>query len=384
MLTASLHTQLHTFRLDLAFHAETGKTTILLGESGAGKSSVLRLLAGLLQPDRGLIELDGVIYFDSEKKIARTPQERPFGYVFQDYTLFPHLDVFENVAFGLKAQGLPGKLISRHVGEVLEQVHLVGYDRQRPGQLSGGQQQRVALARALVLQPKLLLLDEPLAALDVQTKREVRQELLRILKQAEITTVLVTHQYVEALLFGQQILVLDRGEIIQRGTQQDLLQRPRSAYIAELVGMNFFRGQVVRCEASAICTIRLENHGDLALEIQAALEESSEQLVTCGEPMPGAAAYVIVDPRAVTLSLDMPESSARNVLRGEITQILRVGAFAGEGAQRSGWMRVSLLIEATPLPLIAEITEASARRLGLSEGCIVYASFKAMEAQAYL
>ncbi|MGH2505984.1 MAG: ABC transporter ATP-binding protein, partial [Ktedonobacteraceae bacterium] len=228
MLRAYLETPLASFHLKLTFQAETGQTTVLLGESGAGKSTVLRLLAGLLHPSQGVIELDGVVYFDSRQHVVRTPQERPFGYVFQDYTLFPHLTVFENVAFGLRAQGLPTKLIRQRVGEVLEQVRLVGYDRQLSTQLSGGQQQRVALARALVLQPKLLLLDEPLAALDVQTKREVRQELRRILQQAGITTILVTHQYLEALLFGQQILVLDQGEIIQQGTQRDLLQRPRS------------------------------------------------------------------------------------------------------------------------------------------------------------
>ncbi|HEU5382361.1 MAG TPA: ATP-binding cassette domain-containing protein [Ktedonobacteraceae bacterium] len=378
MLTASLETHLQAFHLDLAFHAEVGKTTVLLGESGAGKSSVLRLLAGLIHPGRGLIELDGVVYFDSEKKIARAPQERPFGYVFQDYTLFPHLSVFENIAFGLRAQGIPGKLLRRRVDEMVEQMRLVGHEQQRPGQLSGGQQQRVALARALVLQPKLLLLDEPLSALDVQTKREVRQELLRILKQTGITTVLVTHQYLEALLFGQQILVLDQGKIIQRGTQRDLLQRPRSAYVAELVGMNFFRGRVVACEARSVCTICLESHSGPALEIQATLEEQGEGVEI------GADAYIVIDPRAVTLSLDLPEGSARNIFRGEIVQILQADTYAQEGTRRSGWVRVSLLIEATPQPLIAEITEASARRLELSEGGSVYASFKAMEAQAYI
>src|SRR5262249_22163363 len=157
------------------------------------------------------IELNGTIYFDSQKGIAVAPQDRPFGYVFQDYTLFPHLSVFENVAFGLKAQRVTGRQIRQRVGDALAQVRLEGYDRRLPGQLSGGQQQRVAIARALVLQPDLLLLDEPLSALDVQTRREVRQELKRILRDTAITTILVTHQYVEALLFGRDILVLDHG-----------------------------------------------------------------------------------------------------------------------------------------------------------------------------
>src|SRR6266496_2042357 len=168
MLTTVLDTHLNTFHLDINFSAGKGKTTVLLGESGAGKSTILRLLAGLLHPQRGHISLEGVTYFDSERHIAISPQERPFGYVFQDYTLFPHLSVFENVAFGLRAQHLPRQVVRQRVGQALEQVHLVGFDQRQPAQLSGGQQQRVAIARALALRPQLLLLDEPLAALDVQ------------------------------------------------------------------------------------------------------------------------------------------------------------------------------------------------------------------------
>lgn len=373
MLKARLAMQLPAFQLDLAFSAESGRTLVLLGESGAGKSTVLRLLAGLIHPQDGSIELDGTIYFDSAKKIARSPQERPFGYVFQDYTLFPHLSVFENVAFGLKAQGMAGPLLRKRVGEALEQVHLVGYDRRRPGQLSGGQQQRVALARALVLQPELLLLDEPLSALDTQTRREVRQELRRILQQTRLTTVLVTHQYVEALLFGHTILVLDHGRVIQQGTQRDLLQHPRSNYVAELVGINFFQGRVTHCESRAICTILLGNHEGQEIEIQAALEEGVEHAPGIGEE-----ACVVVDPRSVTLHTEAPESSARNILRGEIVQILRAGG------QSNGWVRVNLQVAASTLPLIAEITESSLERMQISEGGMVYATFKTMEALAYV
>src|SRR5712691_7047861 len=165
MLTADLDIHLNTFHLDVNFSAGKGKTTVLLGESGAGKSTVLRLLAGLLHPERGHISLEGFTYFDSERHLAIPPQERPIGYVFQDYVLFPHMTVFENVAFGLRAQRLGQRVIAQRVGKALEQAHLVGLDSRRPAQLSGGQQQRVAIARALALQPQLLLLDEPLSAL---------------------------------------------------------------------------------------------------------------------------------------------------------------------------------------------------------------------------
>ncbi len=387
MLLASLDTNLNTFHLELSFSADAGKTTVLLGESGAGKSTVLRLLAGLLHPQRGHISLDSVTYFDSEQRIAIPPQERPIGYVFQDYALFPHLSTFENVAFGLRAQRLPRHLIHRRVGEALEQVHLTGLDERRPAQLSGGQQQRVAIARALVLQPQLLLLDEPLAALDVQTRREVRQELRHILAQVGITTVLVTHQYLEALLFGYHILVLDHGQLVQQGSQGDLLQHPRSSYVAELVGTNFFRGRVVRCETNTICTIQLYGNGGQPVKISASLEEHTpaDQLPAAGEE-----AFVVVDPRSITLYQTAPDASARNIFHGEIVQLLRLGtpaAAAGNGDD--GRVRVSILLDTpanstlSPTLLTAEITGASAGRMQLSEGKSVYATFKATEARAY-
>src|SRR6266849_2234502 len=377
MLIASPDTHLNAFHLELSFSAEVGRTTVLLGESGAGKSTVLRVLAGLLHPERGHIVFEGVTYFDSGRSIAIPPQQRPFGYVFQDYALFPHLSVFENVAFGLRAQHLPRKVVRHRVSEALEQVHLAGYDQRRPAQLSGGQQQRVAIARALALHPQLLLLDEPLAALDVQTRREVRQELRQILSGTGITTVMVTHQYLEALLFGYHILVLEQGRVIQQGSQRDLLQYPRSSYVAELVGMNFFRGRVIRCETGALCTIQLQNNGRPGIELSAALEEQIQKM-----PGEGDEAYVLVDPRSITLYQTLPDSSARNVFQGTIVQLLRLGSPFGNGSEHVGRVRVSILVDDSVPPLTAEITEASSNRMELSEGKMIYATFKATEARA--
>jgi molybdate transport system ATP-binding protein len=378
MLTAVLNTHLNTFHLDINFSAGKGKTTVLLGESGAGKSTVLRLLAGLFHPEHGHISLEGKTYFDSERNVAIPPQERPFGYVFQDYVLFPHLTTYENVAFGLRAQHLPRKIVRQRVGEALEQVHLAGYDQRRPAQLSGGQQQRVAIARALALRPQLLLLDEPLAALDVQTRREVRQELRNLLSSAGITTVMVTHQYLEALLFGYHILVLEQGHVIQQGSHGDLLQYPRSSYIAELVGMNFFRGRVICCEAGAMCTIQLQNNGRPGIELSAALEEQTRKL-----PKPGDEAFVLVDPRSITLYQTLPDSSARNVVQGTIVQVLHLGTPFGNNSEDSGRVRVSISVDDSVPLLTAEVTEASASRMELSEGKLMYATFKATEAKAY-
>ena len=397
MLIVSLDTHLNTFHLELSFSAEVSRTTVLLGESGAGKSTVLRLLAGLLHPERGYIAFDGITYFDSERRIVIPPQHRPFGYVFQDYALFPHLSVFENVAFGLRAQYLPRQLIRQRVGEALEQVRLSGLDERRPAQLSGGQQQRVAIARALALQPRLLLLDEPLAALDVQTRREVRQELRRILTNIGITTVFVTHQYLEALVFGHHILVIDHGQLIQQGSQRDLLERPRSSYVAELVGTNFFRGRVVRCETNSICTIRLDDNHERSIEISATLDRAEAPMINrvptrpYADKAPGAGeeAFVVVDPRSITLYQTAPDSSARNIFRGEIVQLLHLGASGNPGNMDDGRVRVSMQLDTAtnlslPAPLLtAEITAASAARMELLEGKTVYATFKATEARAY-
>jgi molybdate transport system ATP-binding protein len=381
MLKVSLDTHLSSFHLVLNLSARTDQTTVLLGESGAGKSTILRLLAGLLYPERGHISLDDDIYFDSERHIAVAPQQRSIGYVFQDYVLFPHLSVFENVAFGLRAQRLSRSEVRLRVGEAMERVRLEGFAQRRPHQLSGGQQQRVALARALALKPRLLLLDEPLAALDIQTRREVRQELRTILNEMGMTTVMVTHQYLEALLFAHHIVVLDAGSVIQQGGQRDLQEYPRSSYVAELIGVNFFQGQIIRYEADHICAIRMRD-GQQPFEVVAALKEHA--LGNNALPAIGEAAYVIVDPRSITLHPAQPSSSARNVFRGKIVQILRLNS--NDLHNSDGHMRISVMLDDAGLsypPITAEITEASAQRMALQEGQIIYTAFKATEASVY-
>ncbi len=376
LLQVTVETQFDAFQLSLSLAARYGETTVLLGESGAGKSTILRIVAGLLKPQKGYVALGDIVYFDSQRGIHVPPQERPFGYVFQDYVLFPHLTVFENVAFGLQAQRMTRSFVRQRVGEALEQVRLTGLDRRRPAQLSGGQQQRVAVARALALQPQLLLLDEPLSALDVQTRREVRQELRRILAEVNVTTILVTHTYLEALLFGQHILVLERGKVLQQGGQRDLLEHPRSAYIAELIGVNFFQGCITRYESPGVCAIQL-CAGTQTLELVATLREHGQ---TENMPAIGEGVYVVVEPRGITLYPTHPDSSARNTFRGEIVQIVRVGSASLD----QGVVRVSLQFAAAMPPLTAEVTEASASRLHLHEGATVYATFKATDARAYL
>ena len=228
---------------------------------------------------------------------------------------------------------------------------------------------------------QVLLLDEPLAALDVQTRREVRQELRRILANVGVTTVMVTHQYLEALLFGQHILVLDHGRVIQQGDQRDLLEHPRSPYVAELVGVNFFRGRIIRYEANTMCVLAVPQ-GTRTLEIAATLSEASDEDAFA---LPSSEASVVVEPRSITLYQQPPDSSARNVFHGEIVQVLRLGSTSVD--RTDGVVRVSIALDKTQSllpPLTAEITQASAERMDLSEGKMIYAAFKATAAKAYL
>jgi molybdate transport system ATP-binding protein len=382
MLDAQFDILLGSFHLDMRFSSESGKTTVILGESGSGKSTVLRLIAGLLHPDNGHFVLDDETYVDTAQHFELPPQERPIGYVFQEYVLFPHLSVFDNVAFGLRMQGTHKKEIRQRVGEALEQVHLVGYDDRRPRQLSGGQQQRVAIARALALKPQLLLLDESLSALDIQTRREVEQELRQILSSLQLTTVMVSHQYIDALLFGDQIIVLDQGKVIQQGSHLDLLLNPHSEYIAEMVGVNLLKGQVVSTDASLFHTISLSKSDEKGLEVIALSQDHTQHAATL---TPQQEVSVVVDPRSITLHQSKPEGSARNILRGEIIQIVPISATFSETEKKmEGLMRVSMLIDPALPPLTADITVSSSTQMDLSQGKVVYASFKATETRAYV
>jgi molybdate transport system ATP-binding protein len=343
------------FELDLAFEARAGATTVIVGESGAGKTSVLRLAAGLDRLDSGRVILDGEVYADTEAGVHVPPWRRNVGYVSQDYALFPHLTVAENVAFGLRADGVQRGEIQARVGRVLERTGIDTLAWRRPPTLSGGQQQRAALARALVLDPRLLLLDEPLAALDLQTRRQVRGELRRLLRELETTTLYVTHSPMEALLFGDHIVVLEAGRISQTGDRDDLLRHPRSRYVAELVGTNFFAGRAAAAAKTGM-TVRTAD-GDLAI---ARAEEPADL-------------FVAVDPREITLHTHRPEGSAQNVFAGPILEL---------APEPPGGERVRVVLGTRP-PLVAEVTRDAVQSLGLTEGVNVHASFKATGIRAY-
>ena len=213
----------------------------LLGSSGCGKTTTLRLIAGFLEPNAGKVLLKG-------KDITGVPPyKRPVNTVFQKYALFPHLDVFENIAFGLRIAKVPEDEIRQRVTEMLEVVSLKGFDRRRIDQLSGGQQQRVAIARALVNRPKVLLLDEPLGALDLRLRKDMQNELKRIQQQMGITFIYVTHDQEEALTMSDTVVVMDKGRIQQIGTPEDIYNEPKNAFVADFIGeSNILNGVMVR------------------------------------------------------------------------------------------------------------------------------------------
>jgi len=333
-LEADFTLPLRAFALDLAL--EVSRTVALVGPSGAGKTSALRVVAGLAQPRRGRVALDGEAWLDTEFRLSLPPDRRRVGLVFQDYALFPHLSVRANVAFG--ARGRP-------VEALLERFRIGHLASARPPELSGGERQRVALARALAHEPAVLLLDEPLAALDAHTKTEVRHELAELLRELALPTLLVTHDYEDAAALADHVGVLVEGRLRQLGTPAELVAQPRDAFVASFTGANLLRGRARRGEG-ALTAIRLESGDDLYSTDEAEGEVG-----------------VVVYPWEVSVArTHTPDAdSALNVVRGQVGSLVEV---ANRVRVRVG-------------PLTAEVTAASAIRLGLAEGGVAYATFKA-------
>jgi molybdate transport system ATP-binding protein len=336
-------------RLELAAElaVATGELVVLLGPNGAGKTTLLRALAGLVALDRGRVVLDGAVLEDTADGTWVPTEQRPIGFVFQDYLLFPHLSALENVAFGLRARGLGKAEARRRAAAWLDRVGLAAHAGARPRALSGGQAQRVALARVMVAEPRLLLLDEPLAALDTATRTEVRRDLRRQLASFDGTRLLVTHDPLEAMALADRLVVLEAGRVTQTGSPAEVSQRPRSGYVAELVGVNLYRG---RADGAAV---------ELA---------GGGRLIVAGGHR--GEVFASVHPRAVALHRRVPEGTPRNVLAGTADTI----DVAGD--------RVRVRV-AGPVPIVAEVTPAAVSELRLADGGPVWASVKATEVTVY-
>jgi len=328
------------FELDVRLEVGAGRTVAVLGPNGAGKTTLLRALAGLV-PLAGRVELDGEVLDDSRAGLHVPTERRGVGLVFQDDVLFPHMSVLDNVRFGL---GRGGADTAR---EWLDRVGLGDKANARPSELSGGQAQRVALVRTLATQPRLLLLDEPLAALDVSVRADVRRELSRQLHDFSGVRLLVTHDPLEAIALADEVVILEAGRITQRGTPEEVTARPRSRFVADLAGVNLLRG-----------TGR-DDHVELESGATVAAPEAGDGDV-----------FAVIHPRAVALYLTRPEGTPRNVWRAKAEDL----DLQGE--------RVRVRLSGS-VPLVAEVTPSAVRELGLDRGAEVWASVKATEIAVY-
>lgn len=335
------------FSLNVELAAGAGETIGLLGPNGAGKSTTLRALAGLLPLDGGHITLDGQVMDSAADDIFVPPERRPSSVVFQDYLLFGHLTVLENVAFGLRATGTSRSAARQKALAGLRRLEMDQYAHTKPAALSGGQSQRVALARALVTDPRLLLLDEPLAALDAGTRIEVRAELKSHLIDFTGTTMLITHDPLDAMVLADRLIVIRDGRCIQAGTPADIARHPQSDYVANLVGMNLQRGN------SDGNTVTLDDGGSLI----AASNHHGPVLVA-------------FSPTAVSLHPQRPSGSARNCWP------VRIRSLENHG------LTTRLDLAGAP-DTLADVTPAAVADLRLAPGAELWAELKASEIRVY-
>jgi molybdate transport system ATP-binding protein len=341
LLDARLVVQRDAFRLDVELRIAPGETVALLGPNGAGKTTALRALAGLTPLADGHLTLGGRDIGDDP------PERRPIGVVFQDYLLFPHLSARDNVAFGPRRHGLDRKAAYAVADRWLDRVGLIDHARRKPRHLSGGQAQRVALARALAVDPVLLLLDEPLAALDARTRLETRGELRRHLAAHPGATLLVTHDPLDALVLADRLVIVEQGRVVQEGDAATITARPRTDYVARLVGLNLYRG-------------RGDGH---------TVTIADDFTLTSTDSVDGDA-FVAFPPAAVALHPSRPDGSPRNTWQAVLADVQHHGDN----------LRVRL---EGPISVAADITPAAAAQLSLEPGRELWVAVKAAETRAY-
>lgn len=298
MLDAQLHTELGSFTLDAALSVEAGEVVALLGPSGSGKSTVLRTLSGLLPLTGGKVVLDDIVLDDPANGIRVKTERRPVSMMFQDYLLFPYLSALENTAFGLRARGMERQEARAKARDALDLLGVAHLASSRPRQMSGGQQQRVAMARAIVTEPRLLLLDEPLAALDVATRAEIRRYLRSMLHQTRAASVLVTHDLLDAVAVADRLVVMEDGHIVQSGTPVEVTTRPRSPFVAQVVNINLVSG------VAHASSLEADGGGRLAVETD-----------LTGDVL------AVIQPDTISVSRDRPEGAGPNVWSGKIGAI---------------------------------------------------------------
>jgi molybdate transport system ATP-binding protein len=343
VLRVEARTRLGALDLDLTVEVAAGECLAVAGPSGAGKTSLLRVAAGLLRPEHGLVEAGGETWLDTRRGVDVPPERRRCGYLFQEYALFPHLSALQNVAYPLRGSNRRGRAAA-----LLDRFGMSGLADARPRTLSGGERQRVALARALAREPDVLLLDEPLSALDARTRAGAARELGALLRDTDVPAVLVTHDFGEAAALGDRVAIVDAGRLLQEGTPSDLAASPRSAFVADFTGAVVLTGTA---HGAPDGLTHVELHGGGA--------------VTSTDRAEGPVAVSIYPWEiAIEPAAEAPHGSTQNRLPAEVLSVTVVGN------------RVRLGL-AGPQPLAAEITRASADALGLRPGVRVMASWKA-------
>jgi molybdate transport system ATP-binding protein len=337
--------------LDVDLEARPGEVVAVLGPNGAGKTTLLRLVAGLVALRRGTVRLGADVWDDAERGTLVPTERRPVGFVFQDYRLFPHLSVVDNVGFGLRARGAPRGNARAAARGWVDRLGLAGLGDRRATRLSGGQAQRVALARALAAEPRVLLLDEPLAALDAQTRLDVRAELRRHLGEFAGACLLVTHDPLDALILADRLVVLEAGRISQQGAPADVARRPATAYVASLVGLNLYAGVA---GSDGVVTLP----GDARL------------VVAPGRLAPGPV-LLTVAPSAIALYTERPpHGSPRNVWPGVVSSVELLTD------------RVRAHVDARPAAFV-DVTPAAVAELRLAPGAPVWLAVKSTEIDGY-
>jgi molybdate transport system ATP-binding protein len=339
------------FRLALDFSVAAGEVLGVLGPNGAGKTTLLRTLAGLAALSRGRIELAGTALDDPGRQLFVPAERRPVGLVFQNYRLFPHLSVRDNVAFAARARGAGRPAARRQADGWLHRLDLVEFAERKPAQLSGGQAQRVALARALAADPGLLLLDEPLAALDARTRLEVRAELRLHLSAFGGPSLVVTHDPLEAMVLTDRLLVIEDGRVVQQGTPAEVARRPASQYVARLMGLNLYPGALGADGAVAV--------------------DGGGTLHAAGEQLPGGRVLLALRPSAISLHTEQPRhASPRNVWPGTVAGVELLTD------------RVRVQVSGNP-PALVDVTPDAVAELDLAAGSPVWLSAKATEIDCY-
>jgi molybdate transport system ATP-binding protein len=343
-----------TIRAAFERPADRFSITVLFGPSGCGKTTILRVLAGLEQPERGLIRHGDETWLDTSRGIFVPPQRRGVGFLFQDYALFPHMTVAANIGYGLKGVSTGDQ--RRRIGDMLDLLNLKGLDGRYPTQLSGGEQQRVALARAVIRQPRLLLLDEPLSALDAPLREELRRGLRRLLGEFSIPCFVVTHDRLEAISLGDFVMVLDQGTVRQSGPLDEVFSRPADTQVARMVGVE---------TVTPAALVRVED----GLATLAVGGEGGRHIVAVAPPAMNGELYVCIRGEDVTIHKGPSEqikehSSARNRLSGRVVSLVAEGPI----------IRASL---DCGFPLVALITKPAVAELDLREGDTITAVIKA-------